>query len=575
MDDLHPGGGEEEDVRKAEDELKDEEGEDGFGGGGLSRAEGAGDEPSDKGGSDDGAQGMDAAEAEQPGGVGVEILRKGGAEAGGGEEGIAQSGERAADAHDKGGDEAGDGDGKNLALGAEILPALAGVQHARGEGEGGEQQEGVAEVDGEHDDSAQGLVAGDVAKLDEERAEEGLVQEQEGRDAEEDAGSGTFGGGTDGPGGKQNHGQDGAGDHLAVDELNDGVESGREGDDLAVAERPVIAAAGAGAGGAYECSPKDDEDVVGDDDAGEVDRAAWVAEYAGTDRKSRGCHDSILGFVLAAFLVGELFGALRGTFYGLDERDTQTAFFKLQDSVNGTAGGGGDLIFEQGRVVAGLKHHAGGAEGGLRGEEGGDITRETDVDASLCEGLNDDVEEGRAGAAETRDSVHVFFIDYDGAADCREDALCERHLVRGAVQASAESGDAGGDHGRGVGHGSDDAEGEFCGGFNRRRRDGGGEGEDELGRRERGADDGEQSRDLRGFDAKQDDICPGGGGEVVCGDVEAKLGGKSDGAVGMLDGGDDLVRSEQVVLEEALKQDAAHLAGAEDCYAEAGELDGR
>ena len=39
----------------------------------------------------------------------------------------------------------------------------------------------------------------------------------------------------------------------------------------------------------------------------------------------------------------------------------------------------------------------------------------------------------------------------------------------------------------------------------------------------------------------------------------------------MLDRSDDLVGVEEIVLEEGLEENAAHLACSENCYAEAGE----
>jgi hypothetical protein len=55
-----------------------------------------------------------------------------------------------------------------------------------------------------------------------------------------------------------------------VGELDDGMEVRGEGDDLAVAEGPMISASCTGAGGADEGSPEDDEDVAGDYGPGET-----------------------------------------------------------------------------------------------------------------------------------------------------------------------------------------------------------------------------------------------------------------------------------------------------------------
>ena len=65
------------------------------------------------------------------------------------------------------------------------------------------------------------------------------------------------------------------------------------------------------------------------------------------------------------------------------------------------------------------------------GEQGGYVSRETDVDASLGEGLDDDVEEGWTGAGKAGYGVHVLFVDHDGAPNGLEDALGDGHLRLG------------------------------------------------------------------------------------------------------------------------------------------------
>lgn len=57
--------------------------------------------------------------------------------------------------------------------------------------------------------------------------------------------------------------------------------------------------------------------------------------------------------------VGEFFGALGGAHNGFDEGDAQTAFFEFKDAVDGAASRGGDGVFQQRWMVAGLEHHLG------------------------------------------------------------------------------------------------------------------------------------------------------------------------------------------------------------------------
>ena len=204
------------------------------------------------------------------------------------------------------------------------------------------------------------------------------------------------------------------------------------------------------------------------------------------------------------------------------------------------------------------------------GELGGDVAGEADVDAGFGEGLDDDVNEGGAAAGEAGDGVHVLFVDDDGAADGAEDALGGAELGFGDVAAAAEGGDAGGEHGRGVGHGADDAEFHTRAGFDGGGGDGGGEGDEELAGGEGWSDLLDEGRDLDGFDAEEDNVGGVGGFEVIGGDLHAVLGGECEGAFGVGDGSDNLVGVQEVVFEEGLQEDAAHFTGAKDGDPEVG-----
>ena len=84
----------------------------------------------------------------------------------------------------------------------------------------------------------------------------------------------------------------------------------------------------------------------------------------------------------------------------------------------------------------------------------------------------------------------------------------------------------------------------------------------------RGADLADEIGHLKGLDAEEDDVGLLRGGEIVVRDFDAPLGGERGGAVGVGNGCDELLRREDLLLEEGLEQDAAHLAGSENGDAE-------
>ena len=111
---------------------------------------------------------------------------------------------------------------------------------------------------GEIDDAADGDVFGDVIEQDEACAEEGF-EEQEAERPESGAAEDVAGRkGAESPDDEQDDGGERGAAHEAVGELDDGLDGGIAGDDDAVAERPVVAAAGSGAGGADDGAPEND-----------------------------------------------------------------------------------------------------------------------------------------------------------------------------------------------------------------------------------------------------------------------------------------------------------------------------
>ena len=136
-----------------------------------------------------------------------------------------------------------------------------------------------------------------MAKEDEERSEEGLGEGEHDHSDGEGAGEMAAGRGDEGPEekGEDQDEIDAAGG--AVGELDDGGDGRVMLDDGAVAERPVVAAAGAGACGADGGAPDDDGDVIGEDTPGEAAQSrGWAG--GGDGGGSSGGHANIRRFIL-------------------------------------------------------------------------------------------------------------------------------------------------------------------------------------------------------------------------------------------------------------------------------------
>ena len=78
-----------------------------------------------------------------------------------------------------------------------------------------------------------------------------------------------------------------------------------------------------------------------------------------------------------------------------------------------------------------------------------------------------------------------------------------------------------------------------------------------------GADLRDQIGNLERLDAEQDDVSLLDYGTVVGRDLDAPLRGERRGAVGVGDGGEKLVRVQDLLFEEGLEENSAHLAGSE------------
>ena len=148
--------------------------------------------------------------------------------------------------------------------------AVFAAEHVRGEGERGQQQQRVGEVKSQVPGAQRRLALRGQAKLDEKRAENGFNQSEcddgYGGRAREMAAHGCG----ECPYQQAYGGEEGDATGDAVRELDDGVCGGGVLKDGSVAERPVIAAACAGAGGADHGSPENDGDEIGEHGPGEA-----------------------------------------------------------------------------------------------------------------------------------------------------------------------------------------------------------------------------------------------------------------------------------------------------------------
>ena len=135
MDDLHPSGGEQKDVRDAEDKLQRQRCQDEAGDAAEEEREFSArasartiEQHADD--AEDGGGGMEPAHADQQGRAGGEVRGEAGEDAGGGEEGVGECGERAGGADEDGCEDGEDG-------GARVLGAVAGRGAWRRWGGGG------------------------------------------------------------------------------------------------------------------------------------------------------------------------------------------------------------------------------------------------------------------------------------------------------------------------------------------------------------------------------------------------------------------------------------------------------
>ena len=147
------------------------------------------------------------------------------------------------------------------------------LQPARGQRHRAEQQEGVGEVHRHEQRARQAGVVGDQLEQHQAGADAGFGEHEEHRPA--GGAAGRMPGRARSPDGDDQRQQREEGEPArdAVRELDDRRDRRRPRHDLAVAERPVLAAAGAGAGGPHVGPPADHHQVPGDDDPREPGEA--------------------------------------------------------------------------------------------------------------------------------------------------------------------------------------------------------------------------------------------------------------------------------------------------------------
>src|SRR5919197_1433027 len=93
---------------------------------------------------------------------------------------------------------------------------------------------------------------------------------------------------------------------------------------------------------------------------------------------------------------GEFFRALCRLYHRLDQGDAQLALLEFQNAVNRAAGGGGDSVLEQSRMVPGFKDDLSGTHRGLCCQKGRDVSGKTHLNSGLRQGFQDDVNIGGA-----------------------------------------------------------------------------------------------------------------------------------------------------------------------------------
>src|SRR5258708_34025940 len=207
-------------------------------------------------------------------------------------------------------------------------------------------------------------------------------------------------------------------------------------------------------------------------------------------------------------------------------------------------------------MIPGLEDDACRAFHGLRGKKRGGIGGQAELDAGFGKRFEDDVSERRTAGGKAGDRVHVFFVHNDRPADGVEESLGNFEVFGGGVGTFANASHSGADDGAGVGHGADDggffAEAllDVAGG------NGGGDGDDERVLIELRLDFLQHfANDLR-FYSEQDDVGATNSFSIIGGGSDAEFFSQRDGLLVVADGGGDVFRVEQFLLQIGAKKKA-------------------
>src|ERR1017187_510905 len=231
---------------------------------------GADQDPDEEDAGEEGDGGVCPTPADKPTAGGGKVLRKGGAEGSGREEGVAERGQGTCDADNHDYDNADQGTEGGYQADVAAQKAFATAEKVGGEGDGGKQQESIGEVQRKERWPHGRLALRGVTQLNQKGAEDGFNQREGYRGHGKGAGEVAARGAEERPN-QQTHDPEerqAAGD--AVGEFDEGVEAGGVLQHSAVTERPVVAASGPGAGGADKGSPENDGDEISKNSPGKA-----------------------------------------------------------------------------------------------------------------------------------------------------------------------------------------------------------------------------------------------------------------------------------------------------------------
>ncbi len=169
----------------------------------------------------------------------------------------------------------------------------------------------------------------------------------------------------------------------------------------------------------------------------------------------RGGSFGVGGFFGAAS-AAELGGSPRGGVNGVDQGTRTPAQFERMKARDGCSPRRGNLVLENSGVQPRVAHHPGGTEHGLRGEEGGHITRQTRANPAVGKGLDHQINKGWSTAGEPGDGIEQWFGDSHRTSDRIEKRLDHRFVIGSDAGTQRIGRCPLADQGRRIGHHADD-----------------------------------------------------------------------------------------------------------------------